>query len=117
MNVFQWITIPLLSLLLAREFIGFFRYSSNRAARLVRCLIWTAAIMAIANPGIPQTMAQSVGINRGADLVMYVSVLAFVGASFAFYARYLRLQRQVTQLVRHLAMMEARRGSTDEVTS
>lgn len=110
MNTFQWITIPLLSLLLLREFAGFFRRSTNRIARLVRCVVWAGAITTIANPAIPQMMAESVGITRGADLVFYLFVLAFVATSFAFYANHVRLHRQLTELVRHLAIIEAQKG-------
>jgi hypothetical protein len=110
MNTFQWITVPLLSLLLVREFIGFFRRSTGRKMRFVRCVVWAGAITAIANPGITQIIAESVGITRGADLVFYLSVLAFLATSFAFYANHVRLQRQLTELVRHLAITEAQKG-------
>ena len=84
---------------------------------LRRTLIWTtaalcsaAAAIAIARPDLPQLAASTLGINRGADLVMYLLCLSFLVLSFYFYARYVRLQRQVTEVIRHLAIQEARRG-------
>jgi hypothetical protein len=115
MNTFQWVTIPVLSVLLVREFIGFIRQSTSRITRLVRCIVWAGAITAIANPAIPQIIAESVGITRGADLVFYLFVLAFLGTSFTYYANHVRLQRQVTDLVRHLAILEAQRGEAPRV--
>jgi hypothetical protein len=55
-------------------------------------------------------MATAVGIGRGADAVLYLFVFAFLVTAFYFYARQVKLQRQVTELVRHIAIHEARRG-------
>ena len=52
------------------------------------------------------------GIRRGADFVLYGMVLTFFGTSFFFYSRYVKLETQITELVRHLSIMEARQGGT-----
>jgi hypothetical protein len=113
MTVFQWIAVPLLSLVLLVDLLGFVRTAVSRKARLFRCLVWLAAIVAILYPDLLQTVATAVGIQRGADLVMYVFILAFLAVSFYFYARYVRLQRQITDLVRHIAIQQARREPQD----
>ena len=66
--------------------------------------------MAIADPDIPQAFAARLGITRGADLVLYLFVLAFLAVSL-FLPRYFRLQGQLTDVVRHLAIQNARYGS------
>lgn len=111
MNLFQWITLPLLGVLFLWEVRNvLFRRPSFRLDRLIRCVVWAGAFVAIADPNLTVTVANFVGINRGTDLVLYAFVLAFLGVSFYFYSRSLRLERQVTDLVRHLAIAEARRG-------
>jgi len=47
------------------------------------------------------------GIQRGADLVSYLGVLTLLVVAFLGYERYVRLQEQVTVLVRRLAILEA----------
>ncbi|MCI0456802.1 MAG: DUF2304 domain-containing protein, partial [Gemmataceae bacterium] len=109
-NLFQWITLPLLALLLLADLVAMLRRAPARRVRLFRSVVWAAAMVAIAQPELPQELAVAIGIGRGTDLVLYLFVLAFLFASFAFYARSLRLQRQLTEVVRHLAVSEARRG-------
>jgi hypothetical protein len=110
MNLFQWLTLPVLAALLFVELLGLVRKSGGTKLRLFRCAVWTAAALTIIDPELLQTVATRIGIGRGADLVLYLGVLAFLGVSFYFYSRYVRLQRQLTDIVRHLAIQNARRG-------
>jgi hypothetical protein len=112
MNLFQWLTLPVLSIVLLAELLGFLRHRSRWGTRLLRVLLWAAAIVAILHPDITQAVAHAIGIGRGADLVLYLFVLAFLATSFIFYSRYIRLQRQLTEVVRHLAIQNARRGAS-----
>ncbi|MBI1914033.1 MAG: DUF2304 domain-containing protein [Planctomycetes bacterium] len=110
MNVFQGVTLTILGLAIVRELILFRRGPVSRGAWLLRVCVWLGAAVAIADPGLTSRVAQSVGINRGADLISYSFILAFLVVSFYFYARCARLQRQLTEVIRHLAIQEARRG-------
>lgn len=111
---FQWIAVPALLLVLLWELAGWLRRPSWRSQRVLRMLIWLAAALAIADPDLTQRLATAVGITRGADLVFYLFVLLFIVVSFYFYARHMRTQRVLTELVRHLAIQEARRGGSSE---
>jgi hypothetical protein len=44
-------------------------------------------------------------------VVLYTFALGSLVTSFYFYGRFVRLQRQITELARHLAQQQARRGS------
>jgi hypothetical protein len=113
MNLFQWVTISVLAAVLLGESIGLARKSTGRRLRLIRISIWAAAAAAIADPQLPQAVATHVGIARGADLVLYVGLLASLATFFYFYSRYFRLQRQLADVVRHLAIQNARRGGEE----
>jgi hypothetical protein len=110
MNPFQWLSILVLSGLLVWELLVRRRTVASRGFWLLRCLAWITAAVAIALPDLVQAVAQLIGIGRGADVVLYLVALTFLGTSFYFYSRYVQLQRQITQLVRHLALQDARRG-------
>jgi hypothetical protein len=109
MSVFQWLAVPLLSVVLLLDATGLLRSGVSRWARAFRCAVWVAAIIAILHPEWLQEVATALGIGRAADLVFYLFALAFLMVSFFFYARYVRLQRQITDVVRYLAIREARR--------
>jgi hypothetical protein len=109
MSVFQLIALAVLAALLVWELVGFRRSPTRWGVGLVRTAVWLAAAVAVARPDWVQDVATRVGIGRGADVVLYLFVFLFLGTSFYFYSRYVRLQRQVTELVRYLAIRDARR--------
>lgn len=113
MNLFQWITLPLLGLFILNELWQMWRRISSWRIRAFRALVWAGAFIAIANPGIPQFLANKVGIDRGTDLAFYLFALAFLMVSFYFYTRYQRLQRQLTDLVRTIALEQAHKPPAD----
>ena len=113
MTLFQWIVLPLLLAIVGYELLGLWHRRGLRGVRMLRLAVWVAATVAIAAPELTHLLASFAGIRRGADLVLYLFLLAFLGASFGFYARQVRLQRQFTELVRHVAIREARFQDSD----
>ncbi|MFO0944346.1 MAG: DUF2304 domain-containing protein [Planctomycetota bacterium] len=107
MTTFQWLALAILGMLVIRSAIGLFRDFTGRRQALVSMLVWLAAAGAIARPNLVQAMAGAIGIGRGADVVLYLFVLGSLATTFYFYSRYVALQRQVTQIIRHLAIHEA----------
>ena len=108
MNAFQWITVPLLGLLFLLDLWRLLRRPGFRTDRVLRCLTWLAAGVAIYDPDLTVKAARAVGIESGAHLVLYVFVLVFLAVAFHLYARTVRLERQMTDLVRHIAVSDAR---------
>ena len=45
-------------------------------------------------------------------VLLYLSVLGFLGVSFYFYSRNVRIERQLTEVVRQMALRDARRGES-----
>jgi hypothetical protein len=111
MILFQQIALPILGLLIAWELYGRLRGRDSGLANLLRLGLWGAALIAITWPNMLTTIAGTIGIRRGADLVLYLFALAFLGTSFYFYSRSVRLERQLAQVVRHLAIQDAQRGA------
>jgi len=112
MNAFQWVSLSLLLILLLRDLALVRRGSLSRGGWLFRSLVWLLAGAAIAEPMLPQMVATALGIGRAADLVAYIFILAFLMTSFYFYSRCVRLQRQITAVVRHLAIQQGQRGNS-----
>lgn len=114
MSHFQLISLALLGAGLAYEFWKFWRDVAERRASSTRIIVMSATAVAIALPNLVQMVANAVGIDRGADLVLYLFVAAFLVATFSFYARTIVLQRQITALVRQVAINEAEFCSSTE---
>jgi hypothetical protein len=110
MTLFQWFMLPALASVFFWEMVGLSRQPTGRRLRLMRGAVWAIVALAIAKPEFLQAVADLIGICRGADLVLYVFVLAFLGVSFYFQSRAFRLQGQLADVVRHLAIQNARHG-------
>lgn len=108
MTLFQWISLSFLACLLLVELWQAARSSSLRNVWWLRIAVWLVTAVAIAQPVLITRLARTLGIERGADLVTYGAVLLLLITSLYFYARYLRLQQQITVLTRRLAQLEAR---------
>lgn len=112
MSLFQAIFVPTCALIAVLTLVRSFRGGVSRRSGLLRFVIWAAASFLIAFPSMATQVAQGLGIGRGADLVLYVAILAGLGASLFFYGRYRNLERMVTELLRREALGGARRGES-----
>lgn len=77
----------------------------NIAAVLL--LLWGIGAAAVLAPESVSAVARRLGIGRGADLVLYLFILATVAGFMVIYTRLRRLRRDITRLVRELALRDA----------
>lgn len=73
-------------------------------------LLWASATAAFAMPDAMTRLARLVGIGRGADVVLYCAVLGGIAVAFRLTMAQRRLERQLTGLVRELAVERALTG-------
>ncbi len=109
-NVFQAIFVPLCALLALRALLRTWRGRAPRVSGAIGIVVWSAAAFAIALPDLTSLVAKRVGINRGADLVFYLAILAGIGVSFYFYQRSRQLENLITGAIRREAIRNARLG-------
>lgn len=75
---------------------------------IVTVLVLIAAgAAAVVFPDLTNEVAMVVGVGRGADLVTYISLVAVLFVLVHYYAKFVELQRNVTQLARELAILRA----------
>jgi hypothetical protein len=110
---FQVVAVVVLAALFVRDLVNWSRSPASLLARLIRLGVWVGAAVAIAIPGLVQEVAYLLGIGRGADVVLYVFVLAFLWTAFYLYARCLRLEREITALARHIAIRDAAKAAQE----
>jgi hypothetical protein len=104
MNVFQLLVVSLLGLLSVATIRGAVRGGIRKRVAAFWMAVWISAGVAAIWPDTTVIVARVLGIGRGADLVLYSSVFAMLAGFFYIYARFRRLDRQLTQLVRQLAI-------------
>jgi hypothetical protein len=74
--------------------------------RILMMLFVIAAASSVFFPQIWTTMARLVGIGRGADLLLYLTVLFFLGLVMSTYRRFRQMDTQITDLARQLALSQ-----------
>jgi hypothetical protein len=105
----------LIQLVLIVGFMAFLiRVLMNPASHQVRAmtkilasLFVLIAILTVIFPNTTTTIAHWLGVNRGADLLLYILTLAFIFEMFNSYIREKRLQENVILLARRIAIIEA----------
>ncbi len=80
--------------------------------RLAGLIVVGLGIVAVLWPMITTQVANAIGVGRGTDLVLYVLVMVFVYTALATSQRIHHLERQLTLLVRELAIQRAEQPLT-----
>lgn len=65
---------------------------------------WGVAGVVAALPQTTDVIANLVGVGRGADLVIYISLVALFYLVFRVYVKIEKTEREITRLVRKLAI-------------
>jgi hypothetical protein len=99
------------ALLASLFFLAFVLYlSSFRSTgrdRILASVMFVLALAAVSMPELTMRIANMLGIGRGADLIMYVSVSCGTVLAVLLYAKIASVDAKLTKLVRHTAISEA----------
>ena len=87
----------------------YFRFRSRTVDRLVASVVFALGALAVAVPDSLTVLSQSMGIGRGADLILYSLGTAGIFLFTMLYAKAVRVERQVTQLARQVAVQSAQK--------
>ena len=82
--------------------------------RIVAVLILLLGVTGVFFPDLVTQIAHSVGVGRGADLVLYALVIAFLFSTLGLYQRLRKLEDRYVELSRRVAIDEALRTSAPE---
>lgn len=85
------------------------RYRQKRISTLSFFLwlpLWGAAAIVILFPNTTMVVAEILGIGRGADLVIYLSIIMLLYLIFRVVVRIERMDKEITKIVRAIALRE-----------
>jgi hypothetical protein len=69
-------------------------------------ILWLAVGVVVILPQTASFLANLLGVGRGADLVIYLSILVLFYIVFRIFIRLDRLDREITKIVRELALQK-----------
>ncbi len=113
MRLFQILVLPFIAAMFVVSARSLFRVRARPLASAFWLLVWSAAGVAVAQPEMTTQVARVLGIRRGADLLMYCTVLGFLVGFYVVYLKVRQLTREITVLTRELAILDARRPSPE----
>ena len=105
----QWIIIGFAIFAVFRAWRSYLAGNLDKRWLMVWVLLWLAIGGAILSPGTTSFLANVLGVGRGADLALYLSVVIMFYFIFLLVQRVDKLERTLTELVRLLALHDARR--------
>ena len=100
------IKIILILGLLALTLLCFTVLKSRLATRLFILAQLCVGVVLVIFPDIANWIADLVGVGRGADLMLYLLLLAVYAGALLVLAKFRRLERQITELTRQIALHE-----------
>ena len=105
-------------LILAGLILTVFYFKKLKSAMLDRLFVavgFCALVVFVINPALTTTIAQSVfGIDRGADLLLYLTVVVYMLIIMLIFSRVRTNERHLTMLIRELAIVQAHRPEDSE---
>ena len=107
MSLFQVFSLSIVGCLFVASVVAMWRGWGTLRESLTWALVWLTAAVAIIWPGVTKMIANALGIGRGADLVLYCAVVVMMVGFLMVYVRLRRIRRELTLLVRHLAIRDA----------
>jgi hypothetical protein len=99
----------LVLLLLAIAGLYFTRLRKKTIDRLIILLFIFTGIFLVLAPNVTTAIANVLGVGRGADLIMYMGLLALSFFCLLLYSRIRELEASLTELVRLIAIDQARK--------
>ncbi len=88
-----------------------FRGGTIRFGALIFWLsIWTIALIAIFSPDETTRFARIVGIGRGVDIIVYVSISILFYLTFRLHVYMEDLRTHMSELIREISLQEVKKG-------
>lgn len=99
-----------LLLLVALAMIAIYAYFQRKRSPYVSALVVVIGLLGlplVSDPDLANRIARSVGIGRGADLILYCFVLVTLIAIFNLHLRFRATEQRLTRIVRDAAITRA----------
>lgn len=97
----------LIACLLMAAILASVAFRARLIYRLLAVVLFLVATVFIFSPDLTTVIARSLGVGRGADLLLYVSLIAGVHIALLLYRRTRELERRMTELIRAAAIRDA----------
>ncbi len=113
--IYQWLLIFFAAFAILLTYNQFRRERVSLYWLISWSILWFAVIGVAFAPQVTDIIAERVGVEKGADLIVYTAVVVFCYAMYRVLVRQEEMQREITRLVREIAILEAKKGREKNV--
>ena len=106
MHAIQIVLICFAVFAMSRVLIRYRRGNMRTVDLVLWLLFWVAVVVVVWLPDTTDLLARWLGVGRGVDTAMYLSILAIFYLLFRSFAKVEDLDRQITRIVRANALRE-----------
>lgn len=92
--------------IIARTFLAYKKKNLSPAFSFIWIVFWAGVLILIFQQNIVSNLARKVGISRGVDLIIYLSLIAAFYMIYKILVLIEEINKKLTQLVRKLALKE-----------
>jgi len=85
--------------------------SISLVGTFVWSILWIGLGVVVWEPNITTTLASMIGVGRGVDALVYLSIVVLFYGLFRVYVKMEFLEHEITSLVRNKALREAQRNT------
>jgi len=103
----QLLLLTLAIIIIALVALRFRQGRIGTPAFLFWIFLWVSAAVVVVYPDSTSVVARFLGIGRGADLVLYLGAILILYLIFRLFMRMEQLDRNITTIVRSMALREA----------
>ncbi len=104
MSFIKIIIIIFILFVLSRTIVRFKRGDITSRELTIWAIFWLLVATATLVPKKTDTIAQWLGVERGADLLVYLSIIALFFVVFKIIVKLEKIDRDITKVVRHAAL-------------
>jgi hypothetical protein len=109
------IQVLLILLSLLATIIASLTFRSKLGHRLVAGFLFMVATAFVTFPNVTTAIANKLGVGRGTDLLLYVSLFAGVHGFLLLYLRTRRIEQKIVEQIRAIAIRDAQQFSGTDI--
>lgn len=103
-SLIQVAIVAFAALMLVGAALRFRRGEMRRGPAALWAALWIGVIVFVASPDLSQDVAVTLGVGRGVDVIVYLSILALLFMQYRLWARQERIDRALTAISRAIAL-------------
>lgn len=84
-------------------------FKSQLTSKILFSILFVTGIVAVIFPEITNVIANYVGVGRGADLLLYITVIVFYTSLTFIYSRFKKVENRQTEIIRLMTIDDAQK--------